>query len=58
MTSNLLLCGQKNLHEQFMINDFSILAFVVSLSSFNIVLFEEKSAVSIAHNIGRKARIV
>ena len=31
----------KNSHEQFMITNFNILAFVTSLSNFNIFLFEQ-----------------
>ena len=50
-------CVAKCLHEQFLIMYFNILAFVNSLSNFNIFLFEQSSAVSISHNIGRNARI-
>ena len=32
---------QKNSHKQFMITYFNILAFVISLSNFNIFLFEQ-----------------
>ena len=31
----------KNSHDQFMIMHFDILAFVISLSNFNIYLFEQ-----------------
>ena len=50
-------CGVKNLHEQFMITYVNILAFVNSLSNFNIFPFEQWFAVSSLHNIGRNARI-
>ena len=34
-------CVTKNSHKQFMIMYFNILAFVISLSNFNIFLFEQ-----------------
>ena len=34
-------CVAKNSHEEFMITYFNILAFVISLSKFNIVLSEQ-----------------
>ena len=34
-------CGVKNSQEQFMITYFNILAFVISLSNFNIFPFEQ-----------------
>ena len=34
-------CGVKDSHEQFMITYFNILAFVNSLSNFNIFPFEQ-----------------
>ena len=34
-------CGVKNSHEQFMITYFNILAFVNSLSNFDIFPFEQ-----------------
>ena len=40
-------CGVKDLHEQFMMMYFNILAFVNSLSNFNIFPFEQWLAVSI-----------
>ena len=45
----------KKSHEQFMIMHFNTLAFVISLSNFNIFLFEQYLDASISHNISRKS---
>ena len=50
-------CVAKISHEQFMIMYFKILAFVFSLSNFNILLFQQQLAVNISNNIGRNAKI-